>query len=92
MGIESSSHIESLWNNLKLLIKSTYKTILLFIKEAEWKFIIRSKNYEDKILEFLDIIKCAKSVGDDYREDFDFLTNDDLNTLFNEDDSDSDNY
>ena len=62
MGIESSSYIESLWNNLKLLIKSTYKTILLFIKEAEWKFIIRSKNYEDKILEFLDIIKCAKSV------------------------------
>ena len=36
--------------------------------------------------------KCVKSFGDDYREDFDFLTNDDLNTLFNEDDSDSDNY
>ena len=95
--LNSSSYIESLWNSLKLLIKSTYKTIpqknfLLFLKEAEWKFIIRSKNYDDKILEFLDIIKCVKSVGDDYKEDFDFLTNDDLNTIFNEDDSDSDNY
>ena len=70
MRIESSSHIESLWNILKLLIKSTHKTIpqknfLLFLKEAEWKFIIRSKNFDDKILEFLDIIKCVKSVGDD---------------------------
>ena len=47
--LNSSSHIESLWNSLKLLIKSTYKIIpqknfLLFLKEAEWKFIIRSKN------------------------------------------------
>ena len=95
-GLESSSHIERFWNSMKLLIKSIYKSIpqknfLLFLKEVEWKFKIRGKNYDDKILEFLDAIKLVKEVGDDYIEDTDFLTNEDLNIYFNEDDSDSEN-
>ena len=81
---------------MKLIIKSIYKTIpqknfLLFLKEAEWKFKIRGKNYDEKILEFLDAITIVKEVGDDYVEDTDFLTNDVLNIYFDEDDSDSEN-
>ena len=52
---------------------------------------IRGKNYDEKILEFLDAITIVKEVGDDYVEDTDFLTNDVLNIYFDEDDSDSEN-
>lgn len=56
-GIESSSHIEGLWGNLKSLIKGIYHQIPianlnLFLKEAEWKFKMRGFSHKQK-LEFL---------------------------------------
>ena len=41
-GLESTSHIESIWAQLKASIKNIYKSIpnvnfLFFLKEAEWK-------------------------------------------------------
>ena len=43
-GIQSTSHVESLWAQIKSEIKGTYKMVpssnlLYFIKEAEWKSI-----------------------------------------------------
>ena len=40
-GLESTSHFEGLWHNLKILIISIYKicpnkNILYYLKEAEW--------------------------------------------------------
>ena len=53
-GIESSSHIEGLWGNLKTLIKGIYHQIPvanlnLFLKEAEFKFKLRGKTYKEKM-------------------------------------------
>ena len=41
-GLDSSSHIEQLWQYLKQLIKEVYKIIpmnnfVLFLREAEWR-------------------------------------------------------
>jgi len=61
-GIQSTSHIESLWSILKSNIKSCYhvipnKNIIKFIMEAEFKYNLRGKNNGDKIQSIFDAFK-----------------------------------
>ena len=50
IGLPSTSHIESVWANLKNLITSIYGIIpkknyfILFLKEAEFRYNIRTKS------------------------------------------------
>ena len=79
-GEESTSHSEGLWGNLKGDIISTYhcipcKDFLYFLKEEEFKYINRKKNYEDIIKEFFECYNFVNSVGLDYVENPDFLNN-----------------
>ena len=59
LGLESISHIESLWAILKQKIKSTYnvipfKNIIHFIREAEYKYKIRAKSSDEKLTDFFE--------------------------------------
>lgn len=45
-GIQSTSHIESIWSQIKSKIKATYNTIpnkniLHFVREAEYKILLK---------------------------------------------------
>lgn len=56
-GINSTSHIESIWSQLKTILKQIYYIIphnnfSLFLREAEWRQINRNKNLYEKIAEF----------------------------------------
>ncbi len=84
----STSHIESLWGILKLVIKATYtviqsKNIMHFIKEAEYKYIIKEKSYDEKIKDFLECFTLLNNVTDTIIPHAEFLSN-------SNDDSDSD--
>ena len=56
--------------------------IIKFIREAEYKYLIRNKNYEEKIRDFFECFKCVSDV-----EDIEF---EELFKLNNSDDSDDD--
>ena len=61
-GIISTSHIESIWSNIKSKIKSVYnvfpgKNIMKFLREAEYKYKLRDKNYDEKMN---DLFECQK--------------------------------
>ena len=56
-GINSTSHIESIWSQLKAVIKSIYYIIphqnfLFYLRDAEWRIKNKTKNLEEKIKEF----------------------------------------
>ena len=62
MGIQSTSHIESLWGISKHKIKSTYnavpsKNIIRFLREAEYKHKLRNKSYDEKVSDFFECWK-----------------------------------
>ena len=90
LGLESTSHIESLWAILKQKIKSTYnvipfKNIFHFIREAEYKYKIRAKSSDDKLTDFFE---CCKLILDLKYEEFnksDFVTDSDDELDLNED-------
>jgi len=68
-GIQSTSHIESLWVINKAKIKSSYKVIIninlmKFVKEDEFKYFLRNRTYEDKIIALFDSFKLIKNVSD----------------------------
>lgn len=68
-GIQSTSHIESLWAHLKDKIKNTYhvipgKNILKFIKEAEYKYKLRKLSPEDKIKELIESYSFLLFIGE----------------------------
>ena len=77
-GLESTSHIESLWEYLKSKIKSTYiiipaKNLYKFIKESEFKYKIRNLTEENKIKEFFECYSFLKSIeyiNKDFNETF----------------------
>ena len=79
-GVESTSHIESIWSQLKAKIKDTYytipeKNILHFVREAEFKLKLRTKSGQDKIKEFFSCWKFLNDVKDvEIEEDKEFLT------------------
>ena len=69
LGNQSTSYIEQLWSHLKDKIKKTYnvipcKNIIKFIREAEYKFILRNKCYDEKIRDFFECYKCVNDVKD----------------------------
>ena len=78
-GQESTSHIESIWSQLKAKIKDTYytipeKNVLHFVREAEFKIKLRSKSGPEKIKEFFSCYDFLSNVKDVEIEDKDFLT------------------
>ena len=82
-GLRSSSHIEVIWNVLKSKIKSTYRAIphknfLNFLREAEFKYIIRNKKYNDRIKEFFECCKLINDVADSEIYDTEFLKDFDI--------------
>ena len=59
LGSSSTSHIESLWSQLKALLKNLYyiiphKNFILYLREAEWRIKNKDKNINAKIKEFFD--------------------------------------
>ena len=62
IGLHSTSHIESVWANLKKIITSLYgimpkKNFILFLREAEFRYNIRVKNKDEIISLLKDIFK-----------------------------------
>jgi hypothetical protein len=59
IGITSTSHIESIWSQLKSILKKIYyvipsKNFFYFLKEAEWRVKNKNKHLDNKISEFFD--------------------------------------
>ena len=68
-GIQITSHIESLWAIIKAKKKSTYKVIpnsylMKFIKEAEFKYCLKDKSYEKRIVALFESFKLIQKVSD----------------------------
>ena len=88
-GLESTSHIEGVWAQLKSEIKSTYKMIpsfnlLFFIKEAEWKIKTRNLTFNEKSDDFFSMFNLVNLVGDDnIMIDEHILSNEDINHYIN---------
>jgi transposase-like protein len=87
-GPESTSHIESIWAQLKSEIKTTYKMIpsqnfLYFLREAEWKIKTKNLNYEEKLQDFFEKYNLVVTVGESNLFDSEFLNNEDLNLIIN---------
>lgn len=92
-GISSMSHIESIWSQLKYQIKTIYKTIpslnfLYFLGESEWRIKKKDLSYEQKFDDFFEIHNMVNGIEEEYIYDCDFLNNDDINIIYNEDDND----
>ncbi len=74
--LQSTSHIESIWSQIKTKIKNTYyvipgKYILHFVKEAKYKLKIRNLPNKEKIKDFFDIVKFLRDVeGEDLGENY----------------------
>ena len=87
-GPESTSHIESIWAQLKSEIKTTYKMIpcqkfLYFLLEVEWKIKTKNLNYEEKLQDYFEKYNLVVTVGESNIFDSVFLNNDDLNLIIN---------
>ena len=74
-GVNSTSHIESIWSQLKSVIKNIYYIIphqnfLLYLREAEWRIKNKSKSLGEKIKEFFDCWSVVYDIPDsDYISD-----------------------
>ena len=71
-GLNSTSHIESIWEQLKACIKNIYYiipnlNILLFLREAEFRIKNNNKNLEINIKQFFDCFDLVFGMND---EDF----------------------
>ena len=83
MGVQSSALIEGLWNIIKSKIKSTFhiipqKNVLHFIREEEYKYIILSKNYDEKIGDFLACYQYILDVSDVNIQDTEFFRDNEI--------------
>ena len=82
-GISSTSHIESLWHNLKDSITKIYNMIpsrnfISFLRESEWRNKNRSKNREDKIKEFFSCYQLVWDVNDSVLGSNEFIKDSDM--------------
>ena len=78
----STPHIEAVWNIIKAKIKNTYYVIpkinlFGFIRETEYKYTLKDKNYEQKILDFVESYNLLNNV-----QDVNFSYYDYMNYLF----------
>ena len=76
-GRESTSHIESIWAQIRAKLKEIYHSIphrnfMKFVREIEFKIKIRDKSYSEKIQYFFDAFETNKTVND---SDIDFIDN-----------------
>ena len=67
-GLDSTSHIEALWNQLKYLIKNIYYIIpsedfVLYLREAEFRRSINELNNINKWNKLIDIFNYVRNVG-----------------------------
>ena len=91
-ALESTSHIESIWSQIKSKIKESYhlyphKVFLYFVREIEFKIMIMDLAYNDKIKKFFDIYDISKSVDDKYLlSDSNAFLNENLNLILEEGD------
>lgn len=93
-GIESTSHVESIWSQLKQEIKSIYYIIpmhnfLYYLKECEWRIKTKVLSNEQKIEDFFEMYNLIKTVGSEDLKDEDFLNNDNLNSIDSSSDEDN---
>ena len=70
-SLEYTSHIESIWAQIKSKIKENYhpypyKVFLNFVREIEFKIRIRHLSYDEKIKKFFEIYNLSKLVDDKY--------------------------
>ena len=59
LGVNSTSHIESIWSQMKAILKHIYYIIphqnfILFLRETEWRLTNRNKRINEKINEFFE--------------------------------------
>ena len=86
LGLQSTSHIEAIWGILKQKIKSTYnvipsKNIMHFITEAEFKYIIKNKNFYVTIKEFFSSYKLLCDISDTEIPHTEFLSDNDMKLI-----------
>ena len=95
-GIQSTSHIESIWSQIKAKIKATYitiphKKILHFVREAEYKILLKKCGDNDsKIKDFFECYTFLYNVSDTIFEKNEFYSDSDENNLDLDMDVDSD--
>ena len=93
-GLQSKSHIEAIWNIIKSKIKNTYyiiqgKKILRYVLEAEYKYNILNKNYDDKLFDFFEVYNLINSFSDEELKNKDFLNDSELDSDKDEKNEDS---
>ena len=93
-GLESTSHMEAISNIIKSKIKNTYyhipgKKIFRYVREAEYKYIIHHKNFEDKLFDFFEVYALINSVSDEEFKNKDFLNDSDLDSDNEQENEDS---
>lgn len=76
-GLDSTSHIETLWSHLKTIIRKIYyifphEHFVLFFKKAEFRRNINSLDNDTKLDEICGIIKYIQNIGIDelYSEEY----------------------
>ena len=79
--MDSTSRIESVWNELKGMMKRIYNTIrskkfIYFLREVEFRHLIKNLTNKGKLFEFAKMFSC---VG--IREKYDYLSEDELLSL-----------
>ena len=93
-GLQSTSHMEAVWNIIKSKIKNTYyhipgNKIFRYVRETEYKYNINNKNFDDKLLDFLEVYALINSVTDEEFKKKDFLNDSDLDSDNEEENEDS---
>lgn len=69
LGLQSTSHIEEIWNVIKGKIKNIYHVIpnfhlMHFIREADYWYKIRGKSEDDKIKDLFEFYRLIIDVND----------------------------
>ena len=82
LGLQSTSHIESIWGVLKQKIHATYnsfpsKKIMYFLKEAEYKYKVRNMSAYLKIKDFFGCWDLLNILADEEMEPNEFLRDSD---------------
>ena len=94
-GIESTSHVESIWGQLKAQIKSNYYTIpnidfLYYLREAEWKLKVKNLSFQEKLNDFMEMYCLLKNIDNNVPDEPYFCTNSEINTILEANDEDVD--